>query len=323
MNEFGRIFRINIFGESHGTVIGVCIDGCNAGIELNENDFISDILRRKSGAEGTTARNESDMPQIVSGIYNGYTTGAPITVLFTNEDVKSDDYLQFKKHPRPSHADFVAAQKFNGFNDERGGGHFSGRLTLSLIAAGVVAKKMIDGISINAKIISAGNNIDIHKAIENAVADGNSIGGIIECVAKNIPVGLGEPFFDSVESQIAHLAFSIPAVRGIEFGTGFAAAKMFGSQHNDVIINEFGETATNNAGGVVGGITNGNTLVFRIAVKPAASISKTQQTFNFEHKKISDLNINGKHDTCIALRMPVVVEAITAIALADFTLLKK
>lgn len=318
MNEFGRIFRISIFGESHGTAVGICIDGCSAGIAIGENDFTDDILRRKSGANGTTLRIEHDVPKIVSGIFNGFTTGAPIVILFENSDVRPFDYSQFKMHPRPSHADFVADRKFNGFNDYRGGGHFSGRLTLSLVAAGVVAKKLIPGIQISAKLIKPDS-----EDIRQAVICGDSIGGLVECSAKNIPVGLGEPFFDSVESQIAHLAFSIPGIRGIEFGAGFTAANMSGSRHNDAIVDKYGTTATNNAGGIVGGITNGNDLVFRIAVKPAASISKTQQTFDFEHKKISDLKIYGRHDACIALRIPVVVEAITAIVLADFILLKK
>ncbi|MDR1552358.1 MAG: chorismate synthase [Prevotellaceae bacterium] len=323
MNSFGRIFKINIFGESHGTLVGVCIDGCRHGIELGENDFLSDIQRRKSGERGTSLRIESDMPQIASGVFNGFTTGSPITVLFKNNNMKSEDYLQYKTHPRPSHADFVAMQKFDGFNDYRGSGHFSGRLTLPLVAAGVVAKKNIPDININAKIIEIGGKTNITAAIEQAIADGDSVGGIIECVAKNIPVGLGEPFFDSVESQIAHLAFSIPAVKGIEFGAGFSAANMRGSEHNDVIIDEHGKTATNNSGGIVGGITNGNDLKFRIAVKPTASIAKNQQTFDFENKKMSDLKIHGRHDNCIALRIPVIIEAITAIVLADFILVKK
>ncbi|MDR2652741.1 MAG: chorismate synthase [Prevotellaceae bacterium] len=323
MNSFGRIFRINIFGESHGTFVGVCIDGCRHGIELSETDFVDDIQRRKSGKQGTSLRIESDTAEIVSGVFNGFTTGSPITVLFRNNNLQSEDYLQHKTHHRPSHADFVAMKKFDGFNDYRGGGHFSGRLTLPLVAAGVVAKKNISDININAKIIEVGGETDINTAVEKAIADGDSVGGIIECVAKNIPVGLGEPFFDSVESQIAHLAFSIPAVKGIEFGAGFSSAKMRGSKHNDIITDEHGKTATNNSGGIVGGITNGNDLTFRIAVKPTASIAKNQQTFDFKNKKITDLKIHGRHDACIALRMPVIVEAITAIVLADFILLKK
>ncbi|MDR2064859.1 MAG: chorismate synthase [Prevotellaceae bacterium] len=323
MNTFGRIFRISIFGESHGTAVGVCIDGCRHGIELCENDFYGDIERRKSGKQGTSLRIEPDMPEIVSGVFNGFTTGSPITILFKNKNMQSEDYLQHKTKPRPGHADFAAMKKFDGFNDYRGSGHFSGRLTLPLVAAGVVAKKNIAGININAKIIEAGGETNINAIIEKTVNDGDSIGGTVECTASNIPVGLGEPFFDSVESQIAHLAFSIPSVKGIEFGAGFSSANMRGSEHNDIITNENGKTATNNSGGVVGGITNGNDLTFRIAVKPASSIAKNQQTFDFENKKISDLKIHGKHDACIALRIPVIVEAITAIALADFILLGK
>ncbi|MDR2291856.1 MAG: chorismate synthase [Prevotellaceae bacterium] len=323
MNSFGRIFKISIFGESHGTLVGVCIDGCRHGIELCENDFSDAIQRRKSGKQGTSLRIEPDIPEIASGVFNGFTTGAPITILFKNQNAQSEDYLQHKTIPRPSHADFVAMKKFDGFNDYRGSGHFSGRLTLPLVAAGLVAKKNIPDIIINAKIIEAGGETDINAMIEKTVNDGDSAGGIIECIAKNIPVGLGEPFFDSIESQIAHLAFSIPAVKGIEFGAGFLSAKMRGSEHNDIITNENGKTATNNSGGVAGGITNGNDLTFRIAVKPTSSIAKNQKTFDFKNKKISDLKIHGRHDSCIALRIPVIVEAITAIALADFILLKK
>ncbi|MDR2125645.1 MAG: chorismate synthase [Prevotellaceae bacterium] len=323
MNGFGRIFRINIFGESHGTLVGVCIDGCRHGIELCESDFLQDIQRRKSGKRGTSLRIEQDMPEIVSGIFNGFTTGAPITILFGNKNVQPEDYFQYKTHPRPSHADFAAMKKFDGFNDYRGSGHFSGRLALPLVAAGVVAKKHLPDININAKLVEVGGEKDINAAIEQAMNDGDSVGGIVECIAKNIPVGLGEPFFDSVESQIAHLAFAIPAVKGIEFGAGFSSAKMRGSKHNDIINDERGTTATNHSGGITGGISNGNDLTFRIAVKPTSSIAKNQKTFDFEHKKISELKISGRHDTCIALRIPVIAEAITAIALADFILLKK
>jgi chorismate synthase len=322
MNSFGRNFRISIFGESHGSLVGICIDGCPAGISICENDFSEDINRRKSGKTGTTSRHESDKIEIVSGVFNGFATGAPITILFKNENLQSSDYSQFKLQPRPSQADFTASKKFNGFNDFRGSGHFSGRLTLPLVAAGVIAKKIVENIEIQAKLISVENSENIDEAINRAIADGDSVGGIIECSAKNIPAGLGEPFFNSVESQISQLAFSIPAIKGIEFGSGFAAATMRGSRHNDSIIDESGKTASNNAGGIVGGITNGNDLIFRVAVKPAASIAKAQQTFNFQTKKISELKINGRHDACIALRIPVVIEAITAIALADFTLIQ-
>jgi chorismate synthase len=323
MNTFGRIFRISIFGESHGPMIGITIDGCPHGISLKVDDFKADIDRRKSGAVGTTQRIEDDVPEIVTGWFNGFTTGAPLTIVFRNKDTKSTDYIDIKEHPRPGHADFVARQKFGGFNDYRGGGHFSGRLTLVLVAAGVVAKKVIPHISINALLIEAGGKSDILQAIKDAKEQNDSIGGIVECRAGYISVGHGEPFFDSIESVISHLAFSIPAIKGIEFGSGFSSAKMFGSQHNDPIIDETGKTSSYNAGGITGGLTNGNELVFRVAVKPTSSIVKPQQTYNFSTGQVDELNVTGRHDTCIALRVPVVLEAITAMALADFSLLVK
>jgi chorismate synthase len=312
MNTFGNRLRISIFGESHGVAVGVVMDGVAPGMELSEADFAADLARRRAGAEGTTARHEPDRPQIVSGLYNGRTTGAPLTVMFRNEDVQSADYEQFTHHPRPSHADFVASKKFGGFNDPRGGGHFSGRLTVALVAAGVVAKKMLGkGVNIAARVAETGD-------IATAKATGDSVGGIVECVVTGLPAGFGEPFFDSVESLVAHLLFAIPGVRGVEFGAGFAAAGMRGSEHNDLIINESGETKTNHAGGVVGGLTNGNPLVVRVAVKPAASIAREQSTFDFAEGRVRPLAIGGRHDTCIALRMPVIVEAAVAVALAQF-----
>ncbi|OFX39425.1 MAG: chorismate synthase [Bacteroidetes bacterium GWA2_32_17] len=323
MNSFGRIFRIQIFGESHNLAVGIVIDGCPPGIKILEKDFIPDIERRKGGKAGTTARKEVDIPQIISGVFNDYSTGSPITIIFNNEDVKSDDYNNLVNHNRPGHADFTAKIKYDGFNDCRGGGHFSGRLTLPIVAAGCIAKKILKNISINAKLIEAGGIRNIDIAIENAIKTNNTIGGIVECVAKGIPVGYGEPFFDSVESVISHLAFAIPAIKGIEFGNGFRAVKNTGMQQNDVFINEKGKTKTNNCGGILGGITNGNELIFRVAVKPASSISVSQNTFNFEENIIKPLEVKGRHDACIALRVPVVIEAITAIALADFKLLYK
>lgn len=322
MNSFGRIFRINIFGESHGESVGVNIDGCRPGIKLSNEDFLADLKRRKSGAKGTTPRHEKDLPDIISGLFNGYTTGAPITIIFKNENIRSKDYSSLVKHPRPGHADFTGYNKFNGFNDYRGGGHFSARLTLGLVSAGVIAKKIIQPIDIQAYIKQVNSNTDIEKAINDAISKHESVGGIVECKARNMPIGLGEPFFDSIESVISHLAFSIPAVKGIEFGSGFKAAEMYGSEHNDVLIDKKGTTTTNNAAGINGGISNGNDLIFRIAVKPTSSISIAQDTYNFETKKIETLKIVGRHDVCVALRVPVVLEAITAIALADFILLQ-
>jgi chorismate synthase len=291
---------------------------------LCEEDFSKDLDRRRAGAAGTTPRKESDLPHIVSGVYNGFTTGSPLTIEFVNENTQSGDYRNLVKHPRPSHADLVAQQKWNGYNDPRGGGHFSGRITLGLVAAGVVAKKILDNDTVfSTEIIEIGGEQDKAKfaeILESARTAQDSVGGIVECRAKGITAGLGEPFFDSAESLIAHLLFSIPAVKGVEFGKGFEAARMRGSEHNDAIIDESGTTATNNAGGIVGGITNGNELVVRAAIKPTASIAREQATYNFESNKVEPLVIKGRHDVCIALRAAVVVESAIAIALADLKL---
>jgi chorismate synthase len=323
MNSFGRIFRVNIFGESHGPAVGITIDGCPAGIGIHVDDFSADIERRKAGAAGTTPRKEEDIPEIISGVFNDISTGAPITILFRNNNTRSADYDAIKNTPRPGHADYVLHQKFNGFNDYRGSGHSSGRLTLCLVAAGVIAKKILTGIDIRASLIEAGGNSDIDAAIQQAVEMQDSIGGIVECKTNGLPVGLGEPFFDSLESTISHIIFAIPAVKGIEFGSGFNASKMKGSEHNDPIMDASGKTSTNNAGGINGGISNGNELVFRIAVKPTSSTPQGQHTFNTATQQVETLTIKGRHDLCIALRVPVVVEAATAIALADCVLLNK
>jgi len=321
MNSFGRFFRISIFGESHGHSVGVVIDGCPAGIPVNQQDFEKDFNRRKSGAKGTTPRKEDDVPQLASGIFNGITTGAPITVLFENKNTRSRDYTELRKTPRPGHADFVAMQKFGGFEDYRGGGHFSGRLTLGLVAAGVIAKKIVHQVKIEAKLIEAGGMKDIEKAVDKAIEEDDSIGGIVECTASGLDIGLGEPFFDSVEAVLSHMIFSIPAIKGIEFGSGFHAAKMKGSEHNDNLVSVDGKTETNYAAGINGGITNGNDIVFRVAVKPTSSTHKTQRTINIKSGEMVDLTVEGRHDKCIALRVPVVVEAATAIVLADFSML--
>ena len=324
MNSWGEKFRITLWGESHGQQVGVSIDGVPAGIALQEEDFTADLDRRRAGAAGTTPRRESDAPHIVSGVYNGYTTGAPLTIEFLNENTRSGDYKSLETHPRPSHADLVARQKWNGYNDPRGGGHFSGRITLALVAAGVVAKKILGkGISFQTDIIAIGGSYDkdnFAKIIEQAQQTQDSVGGVVECRVNGIRAGIGEPFFDSVESQMAHLLFSVPAVKGVEFGAGFKAAEMLGSVHNDPICDAEGHTSTNNAGGVVGGISNGNEIVVRAAIKPTASISAEQQTYNFESGKVETLVIKGRHDVCITLRAAVVVEAAAAIALADLSL---
>ncbi len=347
MNTFGRKFRVSIFGESHGELIGVVLDGVPAGLELSESDFEADILRRKSGAKGTTPRIESDRPTIVSGIFEGHTTGAPLTITFRNENTHSSDYELFSAMPRPGHADLTAALKWDDCQDPRGGGHFSGRLTLPVVAAGVVAKKILADATIldetpfegvHAAIVELGGLPARHsrldpespadslcpecrEALDRAIKEGDSLGAVVECTVPNIDPGYGEPFWDSVESVISHAVFAIPGVRGIEFGDGFAAAAMKGSEHNDPIGPD-GRPVKNGAGGINGGITNGAPLKFRVAFKPTSSICKSQRTFNFQTGDMDNLEVPGRHDACFALRAPVVVEAVTAIALADMVLLK-
>jgi len=330
MNSFGRIFCVSIFGESHGESVGVNIDGIPAGLSLKVEDFLEDIERRKGGTQkGTTPRQESDLPIFKSGLFNNITTGAPLTILFENANTRSSDYQKQRAVPRPGHADFVAHKKFGGFEDYRGGGHFSGRLTVCLVAVGVIAKKLLKtvdeetGIDVRASILEIGGETDLEKGLQKAIDAKDSIGGIVECRVTALPIGLGEPFFDNVESLLSHAVFAIPAVRGVEFGTGFAAAKMFGSEHNDAIENGNGKTKTNHAGGVVGGITNGNELVFRIAIKPTSSTPKEQQTWNWETNQVEPFSVKGRHDLCIALRVPVILEAVTAMVLADLMLIEQ
>ena len=360
MNTLGRKFRVSIFGESHGELIGVVLDGVPAGLELSEHDFQQDILRRKSGAKGTTPRIEADSPMIVSGVFEGHTTGAPLTITFKNTNTHSSDYELLAAMPRPGHADLTAALKWDDCQDPRGGGHFSGRMTLPVVAAGVVAKKILEDATIldetpvrgiNARIIELGGialgevrvsdvagdseaasvYVDASEselpaawqdAIDKAMNEGDSLGAVVECVVPYVDPGYGEPFWDSVESQVAHAVFAIPGVRGIEFGDGFAAAQMKGSEHNDP-IGEDGRPLKNGAGGINGGITNGAPIVFRVAFKPTSSIRKAQQTFNFATGQMDELVVPGRHDACFALRAPVVVEAMTAIALADLVLMAR
>lgn len=343
MNTIGRKFRVSIFGESHGELIGVVMDGVPAGLELSEQDFEKDILRRKSGAKGTTPRIEADRPMIVSGVYEGHTTGAPLAVAFRNTNTHSDDYRLFEQMPRPGHADLTASVKWDDCQDPRGSGHFSGRLTLPIVAAGVVAKMILadatilddtPATSVDARIVElggipaaetvAGDPQELQQswqeAIDAAIREGDSLGAVVRCEVPHLAPGYGEPFWDSVEAAIAHAVFSIPGVRGIEFGDGFKAAAMKGSEHNDPIGPD-GRPLKNGAGGVNGGITNGAPLTFRVAFKPTSSIRKAQQTFNFAKGEIDTLEVPGRHDVCFALRAPVVVEAMTAIVLADLVLM--
>ncbi|MCQ2147638.1 MAG: chorismate synthase [Bacteroidales bacterium] len=343
MNSFGRKFRVSIFGESHGEEVGIVMDGVPAGIMLSADDLRPDIARRKSGAKGTTPRIEPDKPVFMSGVFEGHTTGAPLTIIFKNTNTHSSDYSLFKDMPRPGHADYTADVKWDGYNDPRGGGHFSARVTTPVVAAGTIAKMTLAKViserymidvrpSVEATLIEIGGEKDQTKwpeMIDSIVKEGDSMGGVVECVIKDIPAGTGEPFFDSVESVISHAIFSIPGVRGIEFGDGFAAAKMKGSEHNDPFIaDEVGEgeyfihPSKNGAGGINGGITNGNPIVFRVAFKPTSTIHKAQTTYNFAKNEMDSLAAPGRHDACFALRTPVIVESMAALALADLVVLQ-
>jgi len=326
MNVFGQLFKVQIFGESHGPLVGVTIDGCPPGIPIALEDFEDDLKRRQGNQSiGTTPRKESDTPIIQSGVFNGCTTGAPLQIVFLNENTRSEDYTKQRAIPRPSHADFVAHQKFNGFEDYRGGGHFSARLTTGIVAAGVIAKKILTlaypNIKLEANILSVGGRPTVEEGLTKAIAAKDSVGAIIQMNVYHPPVGLGEPFWDSLESKLAHTMFSIPAVKGIEFGAGFEAANMLGSEHNDSIIDADGTTETNHAGGIVGGISNGNTISFQLAFKPTASTPKTQKSWNTQTAQIEEFSIKGRHDLCVALRAPAIVEAMTAIVLLDLQLI--
>jgi chorismate synthase len=338
MNSFGRLFRVEIFGESHGSAVGAVVDGCPPGIAIGSEDFEPDMARRRAGRAGTTDRHEIDAPEILSGVHVGLSTGSPICLLVRNTDTRSADYEDFKNVPRPGHADFTSRVKYGGFADPRGSGHFSGRITAGLVAAGVIAKKVLgycvapnktgaacghaepDGIVFETRLLEAGGRADIDAAVAEAKAAGDSLGGLVDIRVRGLPPGLGEPFFDAAESLIAHALFAVPAVRGVEFGDGFAAAKMRGSEHNDPFVDASGKTAKNGAGGINGGITNGNELRVRVAVKPTSTIASPQKTFDFALGEETTLAPGGRHDACIALRAAVALEAAVAIALADLYL---
>ena len=329
INTFGRYFRITLFGSSHSPCLGVEIEGCPAGLALSPELFAADIERRKSGRPGTTGRREPDLPIIEMGCCEGLSTGQLLRISFKNTDVRSDDYQGFVNQPRPGHADWVARQTYGPDYDLRGGGIFSGRMTLPIVAAGVVAKQILrqkfqGRVQIFGSLRELGGQpcppeVETWElpALKAAIEDGDSIGGIISCCVTGLPVGLGRPFFEPMESQLAQLAFSIPGIRGIEFGAGFAAAGLRGSQHNDCFIDADGHTATNHAGGINGGLTNGNELIFKVAVKPTPSIARTQHSFDFAQNKMAPLSVPGRHDICFALRLPVVMEAVAAIVLTD------
>lgn len=350
---WGNNLKVSIFGESHGNAIGITIDGLPSGVELDLEKIDIEMKRRAPGRSAlSTARKESDIPEILSGYFDGKTTGTPLCAMIRNSDTRSKDYGKTKDLMRPGHADYTGAVKYNGFNDYRGGGHFSGRITAPLVFAGAVCKQILEskGIYIGAHISSIKNvkdeafnytNIskeqleklmkvelplndcskeeEMRKVILDAKENGDSVGGTIECAIIGVPAGFGDPFFDSVESTLSHLLFSVPAVKGVEFGLGFDMANLYGSEANDDFYYDGEEvkTKTNNNGGILGGITSGMPIVFKAAIKPTASIIKKQNTINIKDKKEDTLLIEGRHDPCIVQRAIPVIEAVCAIGIMD------
>ena len=351
-NSLGKIFTVTSFGESHGKCVGVVIDGCPAGLPISEKDIQTELNKRRPGTGiASTKRAEEDKVDILSGVFNKHTTGAPICLLVWNQDSDSTAYEKARALLRPGHADYTAFMKYGGFNDFRGGGRFSGRITVGYVMAGAIAQKLLDilGVEIIAHTLEIGgikantknageikNAIEQNplrcadpqatekmlKAIEQAQKEGDSLGGIIEGIALNIPTGLGEPVCDTMEGELAKALFAIPAVKGVEFGAGFAVAKMKGSENNDLFTVKRSKilTAANNSGGILGGISNGMPIVVRVAVKPTPSISQKQSTANIDTMKDAELEIKGRHDVCIVPRAVPVVSAMMAITLCDFAL---
>jgi chorismate synthase len=260
---------------------------------------------------------------VISGILNNFTTGAPLVICTRNKDFRPGDYEQFTSIPRPGHADFTAGYKYKGFSDMRGGGHFSGRLTWGMVTAGYFARKILSPAIITASLVEAGGEKDAAAAIARAMETNDTVGGVVECVVKNVPKGLGEPGFMSVEAALGLIAFGIPAVNGVEFGAGFASSRSYGSLNNDPFVDARGKTSTNNAGGINGGITNGNDLIMRVSVKPAASTGVPQKTFDTSKGEMTELEITGRHDACIARRIPVILESAVAIGLADLLMIDR
>ena len=351
-NSLGTLFSLSVFGESHGKCIGVVVDGCPAGLALSDADIQKDLDKRRAGSsKASTARREEDRVEVLSGVFNGFTTGAPVCLLVWNKDTDDSEYKKIKSKLRPGHADFTARIKYGGFNDWRGGGIFSGRLTAAFVIAGAIARKLLDtiGIEVIAHTVAIGGittrkmNIEEIKKkaakdslfcadaqaakkmavlIDKVKKEGDSLGGIIEGIAVNIPVGLGEPLFDNLDGDLAKALFAIPAVKGVEFGAGFAAAARKGTENNDPFVIENGGivTSSNNAGGILGGISNGMPLVVRVAIKPTASIATEQATVDIDAMKKSSVKVGGRHDVCIVPRAVPVVEAMMAVTLCDFAL---
>ena len=322
-NRFGNILRVEIFGSSHAPEVGVTIEGVPQGVLIDEALLERDLSRRRAALRGDTPRRESDQPLIEGIDVAMRTTGEPITIRFRNSDTRSTDYSAFERQPRPSHADLVQRRKYGAEYSIAGGGMASGRMTVALVAAGAVAKQLLPEISYATQLVQVGAERDAERfdeVIADAARQGDSVGGIVECRAMGVPCSLGEPFFDSVESVMSHLLFSIPGVKGVEFGDGFDSVAKRGSERNDAIVDASGRTASNNEGGINGGISNGNDIVVRVAIKPTPSISLEQHTFNFDLGEVAPLRVGGRHDSCIARRAAVVVEAMVALALADLKL---
>ncbi|NLN51108.1 MAG: chorismate synthase [Acholeplasmataceae bacterium] len=325
MNSFGKLFKVTIYGESHGPSVGVIISGIKPGIKVDYQLIESNLERRKPSYYGSTPRKEKDTYTIESGINQGYTTGTPILIRVLNEDLKKQDYNQFKEHYRPSHVDFVSNLKYQGYNNLSGSGHFSGRLTVGLVIAGAFAK-MITNYHIISKFVQVGKLTDLanlESYIKEVADQKDSVGAVVKITVKGVEPGLGEPFFESVESKLSSILYSVPGIKGVSFGTGFAGVSLLGSEFNDPLITESGKTLTNHSGGINGGITNGNDLIVNVFVRPASSIGKPQETFNFKTKKIETLTITGRHDSFIAQRAVVVLESVIQIALCDLLLQKK
>ena len=316
--NWGKILQLSIFGESHGSTIGITIGGLLPGMKIPFVELQRDLALRAPGQRLTSPRKEKDHFEIISGVFEGKTTGAPLTVIFPNLNTQSKDYEIHKKIPRPSHADYPAQIKYKGFQDVRGGGHFSGRLTAPLVFAGTFAKQYLKdrGIGISSTIVE---KEDLEKKLLTLIQEGDSIGASISCKITGVPVGIGNPFFDSLESSISHLAFSIPGVKGIEFGLGFDFIGKLGSEVNDEYQFIHGKvmTTTNYNGGILGGLSNGMPIEFRLVFKPTASIFKQQKSVDLEKQKNTTLLIQGRHDPCIALRAQIVVESIAALAILD------
>lgn len=323
-SSYGKWVRISIFGQSHSEAIGVTIDGLPAGIPINMEELQRFMNRRATGqSRYSTPRKEADKPEFISGLVGSTTCGAPLTALIQNTNTKSGDYDNIRDIPRPGHADLTAHIKYGGYEDVRGGGHFSGRLTAPLCIAGGIFKQILQkkGVEIDARIVEiGGNHEDPFQEIDRAREDLDSVGGIVECRITGVPAGIGDPMFDGVENAIAQTVFAIPAVKGIEFGAGFAASRMRGSQNNDPFrYDEDGNirTTSNNSGGILGGITNGMEIIFRCAFKPTPSISQPQDSINWSSGENAVLEVHGRHDPCIVPRALPCVESAAALALIN------